>query len=545
MRARLSLEIIVLLGLCGCATQLQQEVPVNQEVSTQTQVPALSLPQDIRNELMRLTPSEQIIPQKRFEINAVDVPIESFLTALVADTDYSIAIHPEVSGTISLSLKQVTLEQVFDVLVDLYGLDIQRSEAVYRVFPAGLRTETLTLNYLFLERFGLSRTNVNSGGVSENDNNNSSSNNSNTNRSSNSSSQNNNSNRNSNSGVGNINSGTSLTTYSETNLWEELRQTLASFIGQGEGRSLVLSPQAGLVTVRAYPNEIKAIRAFIGQAEEQLQRQVILEAKILEVTLDDGFQQGIQWSNILGNIGDTDFTFGTSANTTFPGNDISTSIAGITSISFVNQDFTSVVRLLETQGEVQTLSSPRITATNNQKALIKVGDDEYFVTEISATTTTGDNPVTLPDIELTPFFSGIALDVTPQINRREEVILHVRPSVTEIEEQQKSVSFNDQLLVLPLAQSTIRESDTVIKARSGEIVVIGGLMQTMSVDRISKTPLLGDIPFLGSLFTNKSVATQKKELVILIKPTVINEGGWREQLRRSEHLLKSLSSKSE
>ena len=210
----------------------------------------------------------------------------------------------------------------------------------------------------------------------------------------------------------------------------------------------------------------------------------------------------------------------------------------MTNVRFNNADFTGVISLLETQGNVQILSSPRVTATNNQKAVIKVGQDEYFVTDVSSTTTTGASTTTTPQLELTPFFSGIALDVTPQINDQGEVILHIHPSVTETSEQEKVVSLSGDTIVLPLAQSNIRESDTIIRAKSGEIVVIGGLMQTTINDSHSKTPILGDIPFIGGLFTQRSERESKKELVILVRATVVGAGTWEKQLERSSDLLK-------
>ena len=196
-----------------------------------------------------------------------------------------------------------------------------------------------------------------------------------------------------------------------------------------------------------------------------------------------------------------------------------------------------MINLLQTQGNVQTLSSPRITATNNQKAVIKVGEDEYFVTEVSSTTTTGTSTTTTPEIELTPFFTGIALDVTPQIDVNGEVILHVHPSVTVTEEQEKTISIDGVPSILPLAQSRIRESDTVVRAESGEIIVIGGLIEEQKSHVESKTPVLGDIPALGNLFKSKAEVTQKKELVIMLKPVVVGKDTWQNELKDARSLL--------
>jgi MSHA biogenesis protein MshL len=303
-------------------------------------------------------------------------------------------------------------------------------------------------------------------------------------------------------------------------------------VGEEAGKSVMVTPQAGLVTVRAMPKEIRAIKAFLDVSEEIVQRQVILEARILEVTLNDGYQQGINWNQILANSGSTDFQFSNTSGSI--GNSISAALGNVTSLSFINKDFSGVLSLLSTQGNVQVLSSPRVTAINNQKAVIKVGDDEYFVTDVSSQSTISSSTTSVaPNIELTPFFSGIALDVTPQIDQNGVVLLHVHPSVIETQEQEKVVTLNEEQYVLPLAQSNIRESDTVIRAKSGEIVVIGGLMQSIISKQDSKTPLLGDIPILGNLFTNKRNSEVKKELIILIRPTVVDKDTWKQQLRRS------------
>ncbi|MGB3725788.1 MAG: pilus (MSHA type) biogenesis protein MshL [Glaciecola sp.] len=461
---------------------------------------------------------------ERYDINANNVDALSFFAGLVKDTPFSVAIHPEVAGSISLNLKQVTLEQVFSLITDIYGYHIEKFDTIYRVFPSGLRTETFTVNYLMMQRDGNTQTSIISGGVSQTANNNTNQNNNNfTGNSANSSSFSN----------GNSNSnGTSISTTSKTNFWENLEKSLTSMLGESEGRSVLVSPQAGLVTVKALPSELKTIREFLQTSEDNLTRQVIIEARILEVSLNDEFQQGIDWTQITKNVGSTNLTYASSGG--LLSNSISSALGGVASLSFSNQDFSGVLNLLDTQGNVQVLSSPRVTAVNNQKAVIKVGDDEYFVTEISSQNTiTSTTTSVIPSIELTPFFSGIALDVTPQIDKSGSILLHIHPSVIETEEQEKVVTLNQEQIVLPLAQSTIRESDTIIRANSGEIVVIGGLMQSVITDETSKTPILGDIPLLGKMFTNVREKETKKELIILLKPTVVGPNTWQQQLEAS------------
>jgi MSHA biogenesis protein MshL len=490
--------------------------------------------------------SEQagLFGETKFDIKADQVEATAFFANLVSDSPYSVAIHPEVQGQITLDLKQVPLSEVFELVSDLYGYDIQRKRNVYRVFPAGMRTETITVNYLQLQRVGLTQSSVTSGGVTQtgggaNGNNNAGGG---FGGGNNNFSGNNLGGNNSLGGGGgnlggnnNVN-GTNISTVTETDFWTDLEETLEALVGEEGGRVVVVSPQSGLVTVRAMPDEIRAVKAFLNTTEENVQRQVILEARILEVSLEDGYQQGINWTQILTNSGSTDFQFSQSA--TALGNDVSAALGGVTSLAFVNQDFSGVISLLSTQGNVQVLSSPRVTATNNQKAIIKVGDDQYFVTDISnQSTITAAATQTTPDIELTPFFSGIALDVTPQIDDIGNVMLHVHPSVIETQEQERVITLNQEQFILPLAMSNIRESDTVIQARSGEIVVIGGLMQSIIEKTNSKTPLLGSIPGLGELFKSRREVEVKKELIILIKPTVVGVDTWKKELKKSRENL--------
>ena len=205
-------------------------------------------------------------------------------------------------------------------------------------------------------------------------------------------------------------------------------------------------------------------------------------------------------------------------------------------------DFTGFIELLKTQGNVQVLSSPRVATMNNQKAIIKVGSDEFFVTDISTNNISTTTTTTLqPDIELTPFFSGIALDVTPQISQEGDVTLHVHPSISEVVDQQTTVTLGNLTQELPLALSTVRESDSIVRARSGQVIVIGGLMQETINDQDAKTPLLGDLPGVGKLFTHQKNASVKSELVILLKPIVVRgTDEWNDELIKTRGNIKQL-----
>ncbi|NDO75053.1 pilus (MSHA type) biogenesis protein MshL [Shewanella sp. SE1] len=542
---------LLALGLAACQTTDRPNPAASKEALRDSLAqqnakavvpPPASLPPGVQQELnadgLLAGLAAPMQTERRFDVSANDVDARVFFPSLVEGTPFSVAVHPQVSGNISLSLKGVTLSEALQVVQDIYGYEISREGRVLRVYPAGLRTETFPVNYLYMERIGLSLTSVSSGRISDNNNNNSNQNNNGLNNNNNSGFGNNNNNNSNNQNSNNTN-GTFISSRTKTDFWGELQKTLESILGNsGDGRSVVVTPQAGLVTVRANPDELRQIRSFLATAESHLQRQVILEAKILEVTLSDGYQQGIQWQDVLGSAladGNTKVNFGTSEGSF--GNQITEAIGGVTSLSLKGTDFAAMITLLDTQGDVDVLSSPRVTASNNQKAVIKVGRDEYFVTDVSSTTVASTTPVTSPEVELTPFFSGIALDVTPQIDKDGSVLLHVHPSVTDVKEQNKSIKISDSSLDLPLARSEIRESDTVIKALSGDVVVIGGLMKSENTEVVSKVPLLGDIPFIGEAFTNRSKLKRKTELVILLKPTVVVDGTWQKELQRSQSLL--------
>ncbi|CAJ1901162.1 pilus (MSHA type) biogenesis protein MshL [Aeromonas veronii] len=541
--------ITVAMMAAGCTTYqhpepTQAKDALKQAMNEQQKqaAPLTALPKSVQSELLQLNRPQMPVgmPEKRLRIAAHDVEAVEFFGSLFKGSRYSVAVHPGVAGLVSVELKDVTLPEVLAVVGDMYGFDVQRKGNVFHIYPAGLRTETIPVNYLMMSRRGLSRTSVSTGGVTANDSNNSSDSSfdsaSNNNSGSNSSTSNNSS--------GDNNNGTRIETDTNSDYWTDLRDSLQTLIGTGDGRAVITSPQAGLVTIRAYPKELKAVREFLTQSESHLKRQVVLEARIIEVSLNEGYEQGVDWSGLSASWdGNKGITGGQSlANTQLPStpNQIFSALGGGAGFKISDGNFNVAVNLLKTQGDVNTLSSPRVTATNNQKAVIKVGTDEYYVTNASTTiTTTSTGTDKTPNVELTPFFSGIALDVTPQIDEEGKVLLHIHPSVIDTEEQNKVIDMGTSggKLQLPLAKSSIRESDTVVQANNGDIIVIGGLMKTDKQEIVSKVPLLGDIPWVGEAFTNRRESTKKVELVIMLKPTVVEKDTWQNELQRSSELL--------
>ena len=279
---------------------------------------------------------------------------------------------------------------------------------------------------------------------------------------------------------------------------------------------------------------------YLDTVQGNMNRQVVLEAKILEVVLNNHYQFGIDWK-ILG----ADLNALDEKRQPFPGTNIDNTLFPIAFTALIKwhpETFTSKIRALETQGNVQLLSSPRISTLNNQKAVIKVGTDEFFVTGVSTSETiSGSTTTPTQDVQLTPFFSGITLDVTPQISANDEIILHIHPSISKVRDQQKAFEVAGKDTKLPLALSTIRETDTIVHAHSGQVIVIGGLMQDETREDIAGLPWFANVPFLGTLFRNTKQISKKSELVILLRPIVMHSSrDWNGELKHHQARLKSL-----
>lgn len=454
--------------------------------------------------------------ESRFDISALELDARAFFAGLVADSNYNVVVHPDVDQAITLKLQDVSVPEVMTIASDLYDLEVQRNGQLYRVLPGGVRTRLFAIDYLHFKRQGGSETRVSSGQVS------SARNSGNSQGQSGSGGQ---------SESANSLVGTRISTETESDFWTDLDRTVRMILAGGENSQVITNPGAGLVMVRATPLQLQLIEQYLTKTELIMQRQVVLEAKILEISLNAGYQQGINWSDIQSASGiiasdglPAEFTAQSLLGRAVTSGDI----GGVFSASFREGSFTGMIELLGRQGNVQILSSPRISTVNNQKAVIKVGTDEFFVTDIDFNednNAAGISDSTSTSVELTPFFSGISLDVTPQIAEDGSVTLHVHPSVSEVKDQQKIITIGERDVILPLALSTVRETDSVIRADSGQIVVIGGLIQDKSEDRNSAVPFLSEIPILGEAFKQRNFESEKSELVILLRPIVADAKG--------------------
>jgi MSHA biogenesis protein MshL len=468
------------------------------------------------------------------DIHAVDAPAAAFFDRLAMVAGTNVMVQPDVSTRVSVTLRKVTLQETLQAVRDLYGLDFQSVGSGYMVLSAKPQTRVFQLNYLDLHRTGVSNTRVSSGQVTQGNAAPSASGASSTAAA---------------SGGPDEVSGTSVMTLNDSDFWKGIEADIKLLVS-GDAANVVVNRQSGVIVVRGMPTQLRDVATYLQKTQSTVTRQVILEAKIVEVELNSGFQAGINWTTLLshggqkyfigqstppGGFGADPFSpTGGQINVT-PGvpvlGQVVDKLGGAFTMALDAGDFNGFIELLSSQGNTRVLSSPRVSTLHNQKAIIKAGSDEFFVTGVKSDTTTGTSTNTSLNVELTPFFSGVALDVTPQISEDGTVLLHIHPTVSEVSDQSKRVNFGGGTSDLPLALSQIRESDSVVRAHSGQLIVIGGLMRETRRRADYRTPLLGDVPLLGRLFRSERDQTRTVELVLLLRPLVPTDSDW-EQLAK-------------
>jgi MSHA biogenesis protein MshL len=502
-------------------------------------------------------PAVATADEARFDVAVTDAPARTFFEGLADGTPYNIVLEPGVGGTVTLTMKHVTILEVLDAVREAYGYDYRRMPSGFVIVPPAMQTRMFQVNYIDLERRGTSRTRVASGQVGQSS---SSTGIQGTGQSTDTQGQSSLSEPPGlvfgKGGSGHDGdrireiTGTSVSTRSSSDFWHDLETSLHGLVGSDGGRAVVLNSQSGLVAVHATPRELRDVAAFLEKIQEISVRQVIIEAKIVEVELSSGFQAGINWAAIAQSGSRTISGFATGPQMGFgsnnllnqpstpvtvgPGNPITSTVSntlgGAFALAVNTSSFNTYVELLATQGKTHVLSSPRVSTLNNQKAVIKAGSDEYFVTGVSTNTIVGSAAASGSNLDLAPFFSGVALDVTPQVSAEGEIILHIHPTVSDVTQKTLSVTYANATNSLPLAFSQVRESDSVVKAKSGQLIVIGGLMRTSRTDQDYRIPVLGDIPVLGNLFRSRQKTEERTELVILLRPIVVDSDDQWKQL---------------
>ncbi len=497
----------------------------------------------------------------------------------------------EVLAThVTLSLKNITLFQALDALRDAYGYDYTVDQLRILVQPAQLQTKLYHVNYILGQRRGVSDLQV-IGGASVGHSSSSSSSSGSTSVSSSYASV----------------QASGLSTTVKSDIWGEAEDALRTVLGcnipkatatlatvrppvvQGnasradvthpgdapsgermrgvdgcaQGRALTINQMSGTILARGMPSELRTVENLLKSMQLSISRQVIIESKIIDVELNKDSQQGINWGSFPDgmhrfSVGATASSIGVNKSGQFGGavsgnleNLLGTNQAAANALSNASgvavqtRNFSALINFLESQGRVHVLSSPRIATLNNQKAVIKVGSEEPFVTNITGGSTTvpsaGAAITVDPTLSYQPFFSGISLDVTPQIDAQDNITLHVHSMVNSVIEKSK-LALPTSAATVPFAVNTLNETDSVVKARDGQVIVIGGLMTEKTSDVRSGVPGARDVPGLGAFFNWGAQSSVKRELVILLKSTVVkDDSAWAEDIAATGQRIGAMS----
>jgi MSHA biogenesis protein MshL len=483
-----------------------------------------------------MTPGQIVVRQasaQRLWITAVNSDVRQVLRELATRAGLGYQLDPSLTGTVNANLRGATVNEALATVVPA-GYTYQIQGGVLRVGPARVETRIYSLDYVAISRFGTATTLIQRRLTN-----------------------------NQNSAIGGAPSQTAatgaagfganasfggadvITGVSIADIWEELRVGLegllfeparageteeasavnrgGAMLGQGtrassraapDGTRLTINPIAGTITVSALPEKLDIAAMFIRTFETSIQRQVLIEAKIVEVNLEKTFQYGIDWS-VVGRAGS-----GTIKVRTNPAAD-----TGAGNIQFTLNggagSMTAVLNALSTQGEVKVLSNPRVSALNNQRAVFDVTTSE-IVFSVNRQPILGANGGVIgfqTQVNPQQINVGIVLDVLPQIGADNTVTMNIRPVVTSVSSRRTLQLEDGTRFEAPVIDT--RESDTMARLRAGETIIIGGLMQTRQEKLRSGIPGLRSIPLLGKLFTSYNDVERKGELVIFLTPTII------------------------
>jgi MSHA biogenesis protein MshL len=509
-----------LLILAGCATSSKvARVPDPPPVS---QVPPVherpaQLPAELPVSQTLPKPSDlegEVFKERLYSLSYREAEIRDVLMAFSRESQYNIVVDPEVTGKITVDLKRVTLARALDSLVKPLGLDYKQEGRFIQVTKPKMETRFYNLNYLAVIRSGTSvvrgsggagpsTTTMSGGGATQT-------------------------------------SGSTVVSEVKseevTNLWYEIegrdkdgklddkvRIGLRALLS--EKGTLAVNKLACTLMVNDFPRNLEMVEKFLQRIERNVNRQVIIEAKIIEVTLNDQFQMGIDWRFLPQMTGSG---IGWTANQNLSGTSgtipsawtMPTATTGLQA-AVASLQFTAMIDLLSQQGQVNVISSPRVSTLNNQKSIIKAAtEDVYF--EISIATSTGGPPI----ITATPrnVTIGVILNVTPQIDEDGNILLDIQPSVTEEitrRTQQVGVTTSGQAINTEAPVVSVRQAQTVARVKDGQTIVIAGLIRERKKNQDTGIPGLMDIPLLGYLFRNTAEIKEKTELVFMITPKIL------------------------
>jgi MSHA type pilus biogenesis protein MshL len=462
---------------------------------------------------VKRSPEEFRKAARRYTLVMAGADARELFLSLAKENDFNLILSPEVSGAVTMDIKEATAPEIMEEVCELLGCRVESNGKTVRILPEKRVTRIFRVDYLLTSRTGsgslTASTSTGGGGTSV------------TGSAA--------SPGGSSGGGGESESRNTISTDEKFDLWAGILDEVQSLLSGGDSKAVV-NRAAGTLAVTDFPANLDRIAEYLGVLESRMRNGVMIETKILEVTLDDETQYGINWTALpdLSSL---------SLRGALPGGAtaLQTLSAGTSSfqIGVAGGKFNAVIDALAQQGQINVLSAPKVSTLNNQKAIIRIGrQDVFFRAVVTPATTTSAAFVTFSPDTIT---EGIILSVTPQIGRDGRIMLAIHPSITEKVGEAKAPDGNTAPIV------DVRETNTMVTVPDGETVFIGGLMQERTQEIVKSVPLLGDIPFLGAFFRNTDQKKKKTELVILITPRLLRDASAagiaaeeQERLRRSD-----------
>lgn len=536
---------IILIILIGCAAPPEKaRTPFPSQIISEAQ-PPLPPEEKLKELLIPQREEEKKIPEKLYSLFVRDADVQEVLLAFSKESDLNIVIDPELSGKVTIDLKKVTLEEVLDSILTPLGWTYRTEGKFIKIIKPQLETRFFTLNYVATKRGGKREVYASTGGGTQ---------------TALMGQQGGTVTGQTTTGGGARTGYSDLISVDELDLWDEIQKGLEAIVfdsAEGKktvseqekmtytkvdekGKKLIINKSTGIICVTDYPVNLNKVASFLEAIEGSSQRQVTIQAKIIEVILNDEHREGINWQVIerLPRFVNLGWGLTDKAGTTgFPGSTTGyllgatgaeTTVASTISTpnTFTIKPFggvfligaggtevllSDIMEAISQQGEVKVLSNPTISTLNNQKAIIRVGDqDVFFITGAVSTQYTVTQYIQPMTIDI-----GIILDVTPQIAEDGTIIMNIHPSITERTGEKTAP---DGRSTFPLL--SVRETDTTVRVRDGQTVIIAGLMQEKTEKTYTGVPGLQSLPLLGGLFRYRTETKRNSELVIMITPTL-------------------------
>ena len=448
------------------------------------------------------------------------VPVRELLFSMARDADLNLDIDSSISGKITMNAIDQTLPKILERIESQSNITYFMEGNTLKVMADKPYLHTYKISYLNINRSSSGKVSVSTeigatgSGIQSTGGGNTSSN------------QDNKAN-------------SEIINESTNDFWETLTSNIAGILGDEiksgsntrikTGNNIIVNRESGLIAVRATAKQHKIVKNFIDMALGNAQRQVLIEVTIAEVNLSDTYQAGIDWSVVSETAvinGQTVLTKG-GRQGVIGGELGSVPFFELATSGVVNGNPLNItLKALETFGDVKVLSSPKVMALNNQTAILKVVDNEvYFTTDVEVDSgSVNQNSTTVVDTDVNTVPVGIVMAVTPFIDDDREVSLNVRPTISRIirfvDDPNPILAEQGVVSQIPVIQ--VREIETMLTIKDKETAIIGGLMQ----DQINKenrgVPILSSIPVLGALFSYTEEEFVKSELVIFIRPVVID-----------------------